>query len=180
MPFDPAKPVDASLVSAAELRGQFTALKALLDAQPLVTAGRVGADWTSASSSFTDVGGLAFAVASGENWTAEMVLHVVSGASGQGLKFRVSGPGAGSVTIAIQGTGSSGSTATECEVQTAFGVASPAKAFCTGSGLTGVVRIHVVIASATAGTVQLQANNSGGGGTVTIKAGSDLVARKTG
>lgn len=86
----------------------------------MVTTGRVAADWTSASASFSDVGGLAFAVA------------------------------------------------------------SPAKTFCTGSALTGVVRVHVVIANATAGTVQLQASNSSGSGTVTIKANSDLVARKTG
>ncbi len=56
----------------------------------------------------------------------------------------------------------------------------PAKTFCSGSSLTGVVRIHVVIANATAGTVQLQARNSSGSGTVTIKANSDLVARRTG
>jgi hypothetical protein len=43
-----------------------------------------------------------------------------------------------------------------------------------------VVRIHVVITNATAGTVQLQANNSGGGGTVTLKTNSDLLARRTG
>lgn len=30
-----------------------------------------------------------------ENWTAEIVLHAVSSASGQGFKFRVAGPGAG-------------------------------------------------------------------------------------
>ncbi|HZJ17960.1 MAG TPA: hypothetical protein VFD27_23110 [Chthoniobacteraceae bacterium] len=36
------------------------------------------------------------------------------------------------------------------------------------------------VINATAGTVQLQANNSGGSNTVTIKANSDLVARRTG
>ena len=179
MAFDPTKPVDASLVSAAELRGQFTSLKALIDAQA-VAYGRVAADWASSSSSFTDVGGLAFAVGSGENWTAEIVLHVISSSAGQGFKFRVNGPGAGSVTIFMQGTGTGGATAMECEVQTAFGVASPAKTFCSGSTITGVVRIHVVLTNATAGTVQLQANNSGGSNTVTIKANSDLVARRTG
>ena len=68
----------------------------------------------------------------------------------------------------------------ECEVQTAFGVASPAKAFCTGSSLTGLVRVHVTVVTVLAGTVQLQASNSSGSGTVTIKANSDLVARRTG
>ena len=77
-----------------------------------------------------------------------MVLAAVSGTSGQGLKFRVSGPGAGSVLIAMQGTGMSGSTAMECEVQTGFSVASPAKTFCAGTSLTGVVRIHVVVTNA--------------------------------
>ena len=178
MSFDPTKPVDASLVSAPELRSQFTALKALIDAQALSTA-RLGSDWTSSSSSFSDVSGLSFAVASGENWIAEIVLHVISSPSGQGFKFRVNGPGAGSVMISIQGTGASGSSTFECEVQTAFSVASPAKTFCTGATLTGVIRIHIVITNATAGTVQLQANNSGGTNTVTIKANSDLVARKT-
>ena len=162
------------------MRDQLNALKALIDAVPVVATGRVVADWTSGSASFTDVTGLAFAVAAGENWTAELVLHCVSGTTGQGLKLRVNGPGAGGVMIGIQGTGSTGSTAMECEVQTAFSVASPAKAFCTGSSLTGVVRIHVVIANANAGTVQLQASNSSGSGTVTIKANSDLVARRTG
>ena len=54
------------------------------------------------------------------------------------------------------------------------------KTFCAGSSLAGLVRIHVVIANASAGTVQLQASNSTGSGTVTIKANSDLVARRTG
>ena len=162
------------------MRNQFNSLKALIDAQPVVTYGRVAADWTSSSSSFTDVGGLSFAVASGESWSAEIVLSVVSGTSGQGLKFRVAGPGAGSVMVAIQGTGSSGSSTIDCEVQTAFSAASPAKTFCSGSNLTGVIRIHVVVTNATGGTVQLQASNSSGGGTVTIKTNSDLVARRTG
>ena len=179
MPFDPSYPADGIRIRAVDFRDQFGALKALNDAQPVPVYGRVAGDWTSGSASFADVTGLAFAVGAGENWTAEVVLHCVSGAGGQGFKFRVSGPGAGSVLIAMQGTGSSGSTAMECEVQTAFGVASPAKTFCTGSGLTGVVRVHVVVTNASAGTVQLQASNSSGSGTVTIKANSDLVARRT-
>src|SRR5262249_42305704 len=149
-------------------------------AQPTLAYGRVLADWTSASSTFSDVTGLSFAVGAGENWTAEIVLHAVSSSGGQGFKFRVAGPGAGSVLIAIPGTGSSGSTQMECEVQTAFSVASPAKSFCVGASLTGVVRIHVVVTNATAGTVQLQASSTGSGSTVTLKANSDLVARKTG
>ena len=180
MPFDPTLPATNSPLSSAEMRAQLTALKALLDAQPATAFGKVVADWTSASSSFTDVTGLAFAVAAGESWTAEIVLHAISGTTGQGLKLRVAGPGAGAVLVAMLGTGSSGSTAIECEVQTAFSVASPAKTFCTGSSLIGVVRIHVVVTAASAGTVQLQASNSSGSGTVTIKANSDLVARKTG
>ena len=183
MPFDPTKPAANSPNSSAEMRAQLTALKALIDAVPVpatVTYGRVAADWTSGSATFSDVGGLAFAVGAGENWTAELVLHCVSGTTGQGLKFRVNGPGAGSVMIGMQGTGSSGSSTIECEVQTAFGVASPAKTFCPGSSLTGMVRVHVTIVNATAGTVQLQASNSSGSGTVTIKANSDLVPRRTG
>ena len=209
MPFDPTLPQENTLVDAAQMRAQLNALKALIDAQPAVAAGRVAADWTSGSASFTDVTGLAFAVANGESWSAELVLAVVSGSGGQGLKFRVAGPGAASVLISMQGTGpgasstsmdcevqtafsvaspaktfctgSSGSTAMECEVQTAFSVASPAKTFCSGSTLTGVIRIHVVVTSATAGgTVQLQASNSSGSGTVAIKANSDVVARRTG
>ena len=180
MPFDPALPAANSPNSSAEMRAQLTALKALIDAQPAAAFGKVAADWTSGSSSFTDVTGLAFTMAAGESWTAEVVLHVISGTSGQGLKFRVAGPGAGGVMIAIMGTGSSGSTAIECEVQTAFSVASPAKTFCLGSTLTGVIRIHVVVTAASAGTVQLQASNGSGSGTVTIKANSDLMARRTG
>ena len=82
----------------------------------------------------------------------------------------------------MQGTGAgASSTSMDCEVQTAFSVASPAKTFCTGSNLTGVVRVHVMVANASAaGSVQLQASNSSGSATVTIKANSDLVARKTG
>jgi len=34
MSFDPSKPADGSLIRAAELREQFTALKALIDALP--------------------------------------------------------------------------------------------------------------------------------------------------
>ena len=184
MPYDPSfPPTDAVLVSV-QFRDQFNALKALIDAVPAVPAtayGKVAADWTSGSASFADVTGLAFAVGAGESWTAELVLHAISGTTGQGLKLRASGPGAASVLIAIAGTGSGGaSTAVDCEVQTAFSVASPAKTFCAGSSLTGVVRIHVVVTNASAGgTVQLQASNSSGSGTVTIKANSDLVARRT-
>ena len=115
--------------------GQVVAGKALIDAVPVTAFGKVASDWTSGSASFADVTGLAFAVGAGESWTAEVVLHAISGTSGQGLKFRVAGPGAGSVMIAMLGTGSSGSTAVDCEVQTAFSVASPAKTFCAGSSL---------------------------------------------
>jgi hypothetical protein len=179
VPFDPTKPIDGALIAAAELRAQFNGLKALIDALGTVSYGRLAADWTSSSSSFSDVSGLSFAVGAGENWTAEIVLHAISSATGQGFKFRVSGPGAGSVMIAIFGTATSTSTSIDCEVQTAFSVASPAKTFCSGSNLTGIIRIHIVVFNATAGTVQLQANNSGGSNTVTIKTNSDLVARRT-
>ena len=179
MAFDPTKPVDGSLVSAAELRAQLTGLKALLDAQATVF-GRLAADWTNSTTTFLDVPGLSFAVGTGENWTAELVLHTISGTGGQGLKFRVTGAGGGSVLIVIAGTGTSGSTAYECEVQTGFGVASPAKSFCTGTTLTGAVRVHVVVTNASLGPVQLQAANTSSGSAVTIKANSDLVARKTG
>ena len=37
-----------------------------------------------------------------------------------------------------------------------------------------------IVNASAAGSGQLQASNSGGSGTVTIKANSDLVARKTG
>ena len=187
MPFDPAQPAANSPLASQVMRDQFNALKALIDAVPVppvppATAyGKVGADWTSGSASFVDVTGLAFAVAAGESWTAEVALAVVSGTTGQGLKFRVSGPGAASVMIAMLGTGSGGtSTSIDCEVQTAFAVASPAKTFCAGSSLPGVVRVHVVVTNASAGSVQLQASNSSGSGTVTIKANSDLLARRTG
>src|ERR1044071_2914877 len=107
MAFDPTKPVDASLATAAEMRSQLTALKALIDAAGTISYGRLAADWTSSSSTFSDVTGLSFAVGAGENWTAEITLHAISGSSGQGLKFRVSGPAAGSVLITLVGTGSS-------------------------------------------------------------------------
>ena len=182
MPFDPTKPATNSPLISAEMRDQLNALKALIDAQGAgLIFGRAAADWTSSVATFSDVPGLAFAVAAGESWQAELVLHAVSGTTGQGLKFRVTGPGAASVMITIVGTGASSSTATECEVQTAFSVASPAKTFATGSTLTGVVRLHVAVTAASAaGTVQLQASNSSGSGTVTLKAGSDLLARRSG
>ena len=180
MPFDPTQPQASELIDAGQLRDQFNGLKALIDAQPVTRYGRVAADWTSGSASFADVTGLAFAVGAGESWTAEIVLHAISGTTGQGLKFRVSGPGASSVLLAMLGTGSGSSTAMECEAQTAFSVASPAKTFCAGSSVVGVIRLHVVVVGASAGTVQLQASNSSGSGTVTIKANSDLVARRTG
>ena len=181
MAFNPTLPLDGSLMVAAEMRDQFNGLKTQIDAQPVTAYGRVATDWTSGSTSFTDINGLSFAVGAGESWTAESVLYAISGSSGQGLKFRVAGPGAGSVMVAIAGTGSGGSsTMIDCEVQTAFSVASPAKTFCAGSNLTGVIRVHVVVTNASAGSVRLQASNSTGSGTVTIKANSDLVARKTG
>ena len=174
------------VAQAAQLTAQAADIAALQSALASGIAGtafgRVAADWTSGSASFTAVGGLSFNVAAGESWTAEIVLHAISGTTGQGLKLRVAGPGAGAVLVAMLGTGSGGtSTAIDCEVQTAFSVASPAKTFCSGSSLTGVVRVHVVVTNASAsGTVQLQASNTSGSGTVTIKASSDLVARRTG
>ena len=182
MPFDPTKPAANSPLISAEMRDQLNALKALIDAQGAgVAFGRAAVDWASGSASFTDVPGLGFAVAAGESWQAEIVLHAISGTTGQGLKFRVTGPGAAGVMIAIIGTGSSGSTAVDCEEQTAFSVASPAKTFVQGSTLTGVVRLHVAVTAATAaGTIQLQASNGSGSGTVTVKAGSDLIARRSG
>lgn len=140
--------------------------------------GRVTSDWTSGSSSYSDVPGLSFSIATGTNWTAEVVIHAISGSTGQGFKFRVTGPSASSVMIAISGTGTSGTTTTECEVQTAFS-AIPSKTFCQGSNLTGVIRIHIVVINGGAGTVQLQANNTSGSGTVTIKTNSDILAHKT-
>ena len=41
MPFDPALPIDASIVEAAELRSQFTGLKSLIDAVTAVTGATV-------------------------------------------------------------------------------------------------------------------------------------------
>ena len=41
MSFDPSRPHDASLVDAAELRSQFTGLKTLIDAVPVVTGATV-------------------------------------------------------------------------------------------------------------------------------------------
>ena len=79
MPFDPSKPADHTPLFAEEMRDQLNALKALIDALPTVTTGRVTADWTSGASSFSDVAGLSFAVASGQNWSAEIVLHTISG-----------------------------------------------------------------------------------------------------
>ena len=180
MPFDPAQPATNSALSSQVMRDQLNALKALIDAVPVTAYGKVAADWTSSSASFADVAGLAFAVGAGESWTAEVVLHVISGTSGQGFKFRVAGAGAASVMIAIAGTGASGSSTIDCEVQPAFSVASPAKTFCTGSSLVGVIRVHLVVTNASAGSVQLQDSNSSGNGTVTIKANSDLLARRTG
>lgn len=91
----------------------------------------------------------------------------------------MAGPGAGSVFIAIQGTGSSGSTAMECKLQTAFSLAAPTKSFCVGTSLAGVGCVHVVVANASAGTIQLQATSTSNGSSVTLKANSDLVARRT-
>ena len=42
MSFDPTKPVNSSLIVAAELRGQFNGLKALLDAIPAGPPGPQG------------------------------------------------------------------------------------------------------------------------------------------
>ena len=58
----------------------------------------------------------------------------------------------------------------------AFDPAQPA----ANTALASQVRIHVTLVNASAGTVQLQGSNSSGGGTVTLKANSDLVARRTG
>ena len=77
MAFDPAKPADHAALDSQVMREQLTALKALIDAQGTLAYGRLAADWTSASSSFSDVAGLSFAVGTGENWTAEIVLHAV-------------------------------------------------------------------------------------------------------
>ena len=78
MPFDPAQPAANSALSSQVMRDQLNALKALIDTQPVTAFGRVAADWTSSSASFADVTGLAFNLAAGESWTAEIVLHSAS------------------------------------------------------------------------------------------------------
>ena len=142
--------------------------------------GRVTSDWTSSSSSYTDVTGISFSAGANENWTAEALLYVTGGSSGQGCRFKVTGPSAPTaVLITIFGCTASGANF-DTEFQTGFSAASPAKTFCAGSGVTGFVRIRItVINGANAGTVRLQANNSSGSGNVTIRTNSDIVASRT-
>lgn len=179
MPFDPTKPVDLTEITAAELRNQFNALKALIDAQPALAYGRVSADWTSTSTTFSDVTGLSWAIGANENWTADVSIYGI-GFSGSGIKLRVTGPAfPASVLITMLGNTSS-ATAFGNEFQNAFS-AAPTIAWVNGVGVNGVIRMRIVVINGTnAGTVQLQGNNSAGNGTVTIKANSDLVARRTG
>jgi len=142
--------------------------------------GRVTSDWTSSSTTFTDVTGLSFAVEANGNYTAELVLYCIGGSSGQGLKFKVTGPASPtSVLIAILGNTSSNSSF-QTEIQTSFSATPASQAYCAGSSVTGMVRIRItVINGANAGTVQLQADNGTGSGTVTIKVNSSIDWRKT-
>ena len=43
MPFDPNQPQNGELIDAVQLRDQFNGLKALIDAQPATSYGRVAA-----------------------------------------------------------------------------------------------------------------------------------------
>ena len=142
--------------------------------------GRVTSDWSNTSATFTDVTGLSWAIGASENWTADAVLYVIGGSGGTGIKFKVTGPSSPtSVLITIFGTGLSGSTSFAAEIQTVFST-SGTVAFASGSNLSGMVRIHIVVINGSnSGTVQIQANNSGASGTAYIKTNSDILATRT-
>jgi hypothetical protein len=96
MTFDPTKPADASVTTVAELRSQFTALKALIDAQPVVAYGRVTSDWTQQFQQLQRCHRPLLACGGGRELDGrDCPITPFSSASGQGIKFRVAGPGAG-------------------------------------------------------------------------------------
>lgn len=144
-----------------------------------IAYGRVTTNWTSSSSTFSDVTGLSFAIGANDNYTADAVL-MCQGTASNGLKFRVTGPTVSSVAISISGRNT---TTFMDEIQTAFSVGSPAQTFGSGSGsaITVPVRIHIVTIGdgSHSGTVQIQADNVANSGTCTIFLNSDLSAIKT-
>ena len=56
MPFDPAKPAASAPNSSAEMRGQLTALKSLIDAVPVVTSAQVDSTTTGSPGSSAGAG----------------------------------------------------------------------------------------------------------------------------
>ena len=61
MPFDPTKPLDDSLATAAEMRDQLNALKALYDAQQVQIAA-MQARWDTLTAQLADIDPLAMTV----------------------------------------------------------------------------------------------------------------------
>lgn len=142
--------------------------------------GRVATSWTSASASYSDVTGLAFTMAAGDHWTAHARI-LAQGTSGEGIRFRVTGPAVSSVLFTIGGQGGSASIFNS-ENQASFS-ATPSTSFVKGGGsaITGVIYLDLTVIGdgVHSGTVQVQANNQGGSGTATIFANSDLESFKT-
>jgi hypothetical protein len=83
------------------------------------------------------------------------------------------------VLITIFGTTTS-TTAFGQQIQSQFSLGSPATTFVGGSGVSGIIRMHIVVINGTtSGTVSLQAAASNTGQTVTIRTNSDIEANKT-
>ncbi len=137
-----------------------------------------GSDFTNTTTTLNPVTGLSFAIGSSEVWHAEVVMSVVGGSSGAGLKFNVTAPSGATGLVLITGNGSSGSTQMENEIQASFG-ATPGKTFVTGSSLAGIVRMDLtVVNSTTAGNVVVQMGLSSASGTGTVKVNSRIVYAK--
>lgn len=119
---------------------------------------------------------LSFAIGANETWFGEYSLRLI-GPAGGGIKLQFSGPASPTlVSINMAGSGTNLTSLVD-EVQSSFGGA--VSIFVSGSTITGLVLGTItVINGANAGTVQLQYNNTLGGGTATMKAGSTLTARK--
>lgn len=140
--------------------------------------GRVASDVTTTDgTNLVDVTGLSFAVAASEKWTFEVWIKQGNSSTG-GNKFAVNFPAAATVLASFKGNGGGLNSSLFTEWVTAADTVI-SNTWHTIASANGFAMIEGYISNgANAGTVQIRARPNTNGQTLTVYAGSYLVARR--
>lgn len=136
----------------------------------------LSSDFSTASTSLTDVTGLSFPIEANENIVYSFEINVTTSAS-NGIRYAVNAPSGASGRINVFGTTTSVSafttgTGTSINTQVATSLVS-FTATETVNRVWGVIRN-----GSTAGTVQLRVNSQNAANTLTIKSNSTVIATR--